>query len=47
MPGQAVTRDRREAAADSVAVQGAGARRIVLGARAASKVLVDDVPPER
>jgi len=45
MPGQAVTVIERDAAADSVAVQGADSRRIVLGARAASKVLVDDVPP--
>ena len=45
MPGQAVTVIQRDAAADSVAVQGADSRRIVLGARAASKVLVDDLPP--
>lgn len=43
MPGQAVVVLARDAAADSVAVEGADARRIVLGARAASKVLVDAV----
>jgi DtxR family Mn-dependent transcriptional regulator len=41
MPGQAVVVVSRDAAADSVAVQGADTRRIILGARAASKVLVD------
>jgi DtxR family Mn-dependent transcriptional regulator len=41
MPGQAITVVERDTAADSVAVQGADARRVVLGARAASKVLVD------
>ena len=41
MPGQPITVVERDAAADSVAVQGAGDRLVVLGARAASKVLVD------
>jgi DtxR family Mn-dependent transcriptional regulator len=41
MPGQAIMVVTRDAAADSVAVQGADARQIVLGARAASKVLVE------
>jgi DtxR family transcriptional regulator, Mn-dependent transcriptional regulator len=41
MPGQAVTVMARDPAADSVAVRAADARHIVLGARAASKVLVD------
>ena len=41
MPGQAVVVVSRDTAADSVAVQGTDARRIVLGARAASQGLVD------
>ncbi len=41
MPGQAITVIARDTAADSVAVVGADARRVTLGARAASKVLVD------
>lgn len=41
MPGQGVVVVSRDTVADSVAVQGTDARRIVLGARAASKVLVD------
>lgn len=41
VPGQAVTVVERDMTADSVAVQGANARRVVLGTRAASKVLVD------
>lgn len=40
MPGQVVTVVAREEAADSVAVEGPGTQRVVLGARAASKVLV-------
>jgi DtxR family transcriptional regulator, Mn-dependent transcriptional regulator len=40
MPGQMVTVVSREEAADSVAIEGPGTQRIVLGARAASKVLV-------
>lgn len=40
MPGQAVTVIERDPAADSVAVEGPDTRRVVLGARAASKVLV-------
>lgn len=43
-PGQAVVVVSRDAAADSVAVHGTDARHLVLGARAASKVLVDDGP---
>lgn len=43
MPGQAVVVVARDPEADSVAVLGADERRIVLGARAASKVLVDAV----
>ena len=42
MPGQAVVVVARDPAADSVAVHGTDARQIVLGARAASKVLVDE-----
>jgi len=41
MPGQTVVVVTRDPAADSVAVQGGDARHIVLGARAASKVLVE------
>ncbi len=41
MPGQAIAVVERDPAADSVAVRGADARTVVLGARAASKVLVD------
>ena len=44
MPGQSVIVVSRDATADSVAVQGSDARPIVLGARAASKVLVDANP---
>ncbi len=44
MPGQSIVVLSRDAAADSVAVQGADARQLVLGARAASKVLVDEQP---
>lgn len=40
-PGQAVVVVSRDAAADSVAVEASDTRRVVLGARAASKVLVD------
>ena len=41
MPGQAIVVVTRDTAADSVAVRSADARQIVLGARAASKVLVE------
>jgi len=41
MPGQAVVVVTRDASADSVSVRGADARHVVLGARAASKVLVE------
>jgi DtxR family Mn-dependent transcriptional regulator len=41
MPGEAIVVVSRDAAADSVAIEGRDARRIVIGARAASKVLVD------
>ncbi|BCS31605.1 transcriptional regulator [Luteitalea sp. TBR-22] len=41
MPGEAIVVVARDAAADSVAIEGRDARRIVIGARAASKVLVD------
>jgi DtxR family Mn-dependent transcriptional regulator len=41
VPGQAVTVVERDASADSVSIEAAGARKIVLGARAASKVLVE------
>ena len=41
VPGQAVTVLERDAVADSVSVEAEGARTIVLGARAASKVLVE------
>jgi DtxR family Mn-dependent transcriptional regulator len=41
VPGQAVTVVDRDASADSVSIEAAGARTIVLGARAASKVLVE------
>ncbi|MBA2354244.1 MAG: metal-dependent transcriptional regulator [Acidobacteria bacterium] len=41
MPGQPVAVVARDPAADSVEVQGPGQQRITLGARAASKVLVD------
>ncbi len=44
MPGQRVIVVSRDAVADSVAVQASDARTIVLGARAASKVLVDEAP---
>lgn len=44
MPGQAVIVISRDPAADSVAVEGDDMRRVVLGARAASKVLVDATP---
>jgi DtxR family Mn-dependent transcriptional regulator len=44
MPGQSIVVLSRDAAADSVAVRGADARQLVLGARAASKVLVDERP---
>ncbi len=40
-PGQAIEVEARDAAADSVSVRVAGARRITIGARAASKLLVD------
>jgi DtxR family Mn-dependent transcriptional regulator len=41
VPGQAVTVVERDASADSVSIEAAGARKIVLGARAARKVLVE------
>jgi hypothetical protein len=44
MPGQAITVVARDTAADSVAVRGADQRQVVLGARAASKVLVEAQP---
>lgn len=40
-PGQVITVVERDAAADSVEVEATDGRRVVLGARAASKVLVD------
>ena len=44
MPGQAITVVARDTVADSVAVRGVGERQVVLGARAASKVLVEAQP---
>lgn len=44
IPGQTVVVVDRDAVADSVAVDAGNGRRLVLGTRAASKVLVDDGP---
>jgi DtxR family transcriptional regulator, Mn-dependent transcriptional regulator len=41
VPGQAVTVLERDAIADSVSIESADARKVVLGTRAASKVLVE------
>ena len=41
-PGQSITVEARDGAADSVRIRGAGAESITIGARAASKVLVVD-----
>jgi DtxR family Mn-dependent transcriptional regulator len=43
-PGQAVAVERRDAAADSVMLRGKDDRRITIGARAASKLLVEISP---
>ncbi len=44
VPGQVLVVLSRDTAADSVAVQGTDAPQLVIGARAASKVLVDTTP---
>jgi len=43
-PGQAIEVETRDAAADSVMLRGKDQRRITIGARAASKLLVEVVP---
>ena len=43
-PGQTVQVEERDTAADSVRLRGTGEREVTIGARAASKVLVEAVP---